>query len=227
MGETALYRVIPIVMITFVLTPIFYVYSPSYFHFQSLIMLFQIISIVAMIMSLQSLLLADTINQHYESSIRDALTGIFNRRYFFEAIKKVISDKSEQEIDSVILCDLDHFKAINDQHGHDIGDEVLINVAKTLKQQTGQKGIVARFGGEEFTVLINNCDLKQAKTFAEELRKAIAALSIRTLNGDIRVTASFGAAQVWDLDEIDATIKLADDALFKAKANGRNQVCIG
>ena len=180
-----------------------------------------------MIMGIQSLLLGDTIKQHYESSIKDPLTGIFNRRYFFETIKTDITSNEIDAIYSIILCDIDHFKLTNDKYGHDIGDEVLKIVAQSLKNTTGEKGIVSRFGGEEFTVLVNNYGLQDAAELAETLRMSVSNICVPSDYGNIKVTASFGVAEVWDLQDIDATIKLADDALFRAKANGRNQVCIG
>ena len=226
-GEKAVSTALVFSVIGLCTAPMFYLLSPTTFHFQSLVMLLQVISIVAMIGGLQSLLLSDTINRHYESSIRDPLTGIYNRRYFFEEVKEVAAMQQPEDINSVILCDIDKFKSVNDNYGHDVGDTVIINVAHIITDLTGNMGTVSRFGGEEFTVLLRHHCLRDAIVFAEQLREAVEAIEVPTNKGMINVTASFGVAEVWELPDIDLTIKLADQALLQAKAHGRNQVRAG
>ncbi|MDC2890318.1 GGDEF domain-containing protein [Psychrosphaera sp. G1-22] len=104
---------------------------------------------------------------------------------------------------------------------------VIVEIATLITRHTGELGIAARFGGEEFTILLHNHGLKKGLDFAEELRHLVRAIRVNTHKGQIRVTASFGVAEVWDIPDIDLTIKLADQALLAAKANGRNQVCAG
>ncbi|MDO6719660.1 GGDEF domain-containing protein [Psychrosphaera sp. 1_MG-2023] len=225
-GEKSLKIAVYFAIMCFVTVPIAYVYIPNNYQYMSVLLLLQVLSVLMMMGGLQSLLMSDTINQHYELSIRDPLTGIYNRRYFFDKVKDCHMD-FDKEPHSIIMCDIDFFKRINDNYGHDIGDLVIVEIATLITRHTGELGIAARFGGEEFTILLHNHGLKKGLDFAEELRHLVRAIRVNTHKGQIRVTASFGVAEVWDIPDIDLTIKLADQALLAAKANGRNQVCAG
>lgn len=226
-GEKALASGLMFSVCGFAASPLIYQFTPSYFHFISLILAMQVIGVVIMLGGLNSLMLSDTINRHYESSIRDPLTGIYNRRYFFEEVKEVAAMQKNDDINSVIICDIDHFKRINEEYGHDVGDTVIANVAHILTDLTAKMGTVSRFGGEQFTVLLRHHSLRDAIVFAEQLREAVEAIEVPTSKGMINITASFGVAEVWDLPDIDLTIKLANQALLQAKENGRNQVRAG
>jgi diguanylate cyclase (GGDEF)-like protein len=183
------------------------------------------LGIFILVNALQALLMSDVIEEHYQTSIKDPLTGIYNRRYFFQEIRALFNGKSENLYNSVILCDVDKFKSVNDNHGHDVGDEVLTKFAKLLESLVGDAGIVARYGGEEFTILLRNQSLPFAIEFAERLRMRTEQLQFSKLPEGSKITASFGVSEIWSLEDIDLALKLADDALLKAKAAGRNKVC--
>lgn len=225
-GEKSLKVAVYFAILCLSIVPLAYVFIASHYQFLSVLLLLQVLSVLLMMGGLQSLLMSDTINKHYEMSIRDPLTGIYNRRYFFQRVKDCFLDV-DKEPHSIIMCDIDFFKRINDTYGHDIGDEVIVEVAQLITRHTGKLGTAARFGGEEFTILLTHHGLKRGLEFAEELRNLIRGIRVNTHKGQIRITASFGVAEVWDIPDIDLTIKLADQALLTAKANGRNQVCPG
>ena len=123
-----------------------------------------------------------------------------------------------------MILDLDHFKQVNDTHGHDVGDEVLRAVADCLKDLTRYHDIVARLGGEEFAVVAPNMDDEMMMRFAERIRKAISGLSIMSGNVRLKVTTSVGIA-VWDCKEsAESLFRRADQHLYEAKKGGRNRV---
>lgn len=163
-------------------------------------------------------------------STTDSLTGLFNRRHF-EACFADEFEKSCQEKRqlAVILCDIDHFKSINDKNGHQAGDECLQAVATTLKERIGRKDdLVARYGGEEFIVLLGNTSKSQAMKIAEDLRSALETLDFKFQGKRIPVTASFGVSAL-DSDKIptaDQLVTQADVALYEAKDSGRNKVML-
>lgn len=161
-----------------------------------------------------------------QAALTDALTGMQNRRYFDDALKEYLYEFSRvgRPIGLMIL-DLDHFKQVNDSHGHGVGDEVLRCVAGCLKDMTRYHDVVARLGGEEFAVVTPNMDAELLSRFAERIRKAIAATSIQSGNVRLRVTTSVGLA-VWDRKEsAEDFYRRADRQLYEAKRLGRNRVC--
>ncbi len=152
----------------------------------------------------------------------DKLTDIYNRRKMEEIITyELVQQKRYDSPFSFIMVDIDHFKKFNDTFGHDIGDEVLIEFAKTVKENIRNSDTVARWGGEEFVVLLTNTTLDDAMNVAENLRKAVS-LTTHKIAGS--VTASFGVTEVIKDDSIELMFKRADKALYIAKENGRNRV---
>jgi diguanylate cyclase (GGDEF)-like protein len=155
---------------------------------------------------------------------KDYLTQVGNRKYFYERFEEMVSHHKRAKIGklALILCDIDHFKQVNDTYGHDVGDLVLVKFASTLKEKLRKEDVVARFGGEEFIVILNCRDEEDVKEVAERLRKLISTI---TIDGyDLAVTASFGAAEYEFGDTLDAVIKRADEAMYEAKSKGRNKV---
>ena len=223
-GETIARFSFVYILIGFALLPILFnaFTDPSFFY--SVITVLFVVGLFAMMGGLQSLLMSDVIDFHYQTSIEDPLTGIFNRRYFFQTIKGIADSQPEITLNSVILCDIDKFKQFNDKYGHNTGDDVLTKFAGMLQDKVGNRGIVARYGGEEFTILLQNHSLALAVQIAEELRVTSESLRVHSAGREVNVTASFGVAEVWDLKDIDLALKLADDALLRAKATGRNRV---
>ncbi len=158
----------------------------------------------------------------------DVLTRLPNRRAFLEAFSRDLglADRQEQPV-AVILMDVDHFKRVNDAHGHDVGDQVLVAVADVLRRCVRQTDVPARWGGEEFIVSLPNCDAQDATVVAERIRATLEQTPVLTAEGALAVTASFGVA-AWHPAlgpfEVDALVKRADEALYAAKEGGRNRV---
>ncbi len=156
----------------------------------------------------------------------DHLTGAANRRHFSQAMTR--EQESWRELRqslSLIVLDLDHFKAVNDTHGHPVGDTLLCRVTEACSTLLPPRGIFARLGGEEFGVLLPRYDRDQAMELAERLREAIADVVIEAPSGTLRVTASLGCATLDETEgSIEALIALADKRLYSAKRAGRNRV---
>lgn len=161
-----------------------------------------------------------------ELAIRDSLTGLYVRRYFYSRLKEehrraLSSHKSL----SVLMCDLDHFKSLNDQFGHQAGDLILTQFTQVLSKYT-EGAVVARYGGEEFAVIFPETPKQQALQWAEQIRAAVEETKFQVRRQDVGVTVSIGLASLPDDTlEIDALVHKADEALYAAKKAGRNQVC--
>ena len=161
-----------------------------------------------------------------QAALTDGLTGMQNRRYFDDALREYLQEfrRIDRPVGLMIL-DLDHFKQVNDTHGHDVGDEVLRAVATCLRGMTRYHDVVARLGGEEFAVVTPNMDVELLARFAERIRKAIANMSILSGNVRLKITTSVGLA-VWDRKETaEEFYRRADRQLYEAKRQGRNRVC--
>ncbi len=161
-----------------------------------------------------------------EMAIKDPLTGLWNRRFVEEGLETIAASILRRgTILGVLMCDVDHFKQINDNYGHDIGDELLHQIAEILKNKVRKSDIVARFGGEEFLILLQDTKEGQAEVIAEKLREAIEKARFQTKAGTIRRTISIGVSEFpIDDEDIWQTVKFADVALYRAKEKGRNRV---
>jgi len=167
------------------------------------------------------------IEAHISRSLTDPLTGLPNRREFNDRLEERMSAwKRRKETFSLLMLDVDHFKALNDQHGHLAGDQVLATIARSLRGAVRREDFVARFGGEEFAVLLPNTSLEQAMLVAEKVREAVAQSVVTHDDKEILVTASGGLAAVDECDTTQSLIQKADAALYAAKASGRNRICI-
>jgi diguanylate cyclase (GGDEF)-like protein len=162
----------------------------------------------------------------------DYLTGVYNRRYFMDRLREE-ADRSARggPVFSVALIDVDNFKAVNDLHGHLAGDELLCAVARVCREQVRSIDTFARFGGEEFAVLLPQTEPGQAVQWLERLREAVAELRVELATGTLRVTVSIGVASpepaaVQPAVQIDATLRVADEALYRAKREGKNRVAL-
>lgn len=157
-----------------------------------------------------------------EKSKTDSLTGAFNREGIEEAIRIGLWEwRSQKKPLSLILMDIDHFKKINDEHGHAIGDYVLSALSHIVKQHIRTNDLFARWGGEEFVLVCRNTKIEQASLIAEKTRELIANYAF---NGDLRVTASFGVATLNANETLEQLFSNADKALYQAKHAGRNKV---
>ena len=198
--------------------------ADSYYHlaatsgFMLVIMLIFMLAFAVNI--LQSLLLKLRSQVH-----TDPLTGAKNRHFFYEIAPKLSAHaKRKQETLSLVACDIDYFKAINDEHGHVIGDIALKRFCEIIQSQLRQEDTLIRMGGEEFLILSPQYDGDKARQMAERLRETISESIIAARGIKISLTASFGVIQMPPDADLFATVKSADQALYDAKANGRNKV---
>ncbi|MBU4237377.1 MAG: diguanylate cyclase [Proteobacteria bacterium] len=164
-----------------------------------------------------------------DMATKDPLTGLYNRRYLDSVIEQFTEGTIRRKSKiGVLMCDIDHFKRVNDLFGHDTGDSVLIQLAQICMSCARKSDLVIRFGGEEFLLLLPDCDESCAATMAERIRATIESHKVHTPNRTLQQTISIGVAEfshdstktIWEI------IKLADIALYQAKENGRNQVLI-
>jgi diguanylate cyclase (GGDEF)-like protein/PAS domain S-box-containing protein len=158
-------------------------------------------------------------------AMTDELTQIANRRAFMAGLASEISfvERNEEQL-SFLMIDLDHFKLINDQYGHSVGDEVLKQFANTANKVLRTEDLFGRLGGEEFAVLLRNTDLELAKILAERLRTSISQMVVAVEGASVKFTVSIGVSSFSPPSDLDSLIKYADKALYKAKERGRNCV---
>lgn len=160
-----------------------------------------------------------------EMASTDKLTGLLNRHAFTILITKLLTDyRRDPRPISILLADIDHFKAINDRHGHLVGDGALVEVAKALQRELRASDLAVRWGGEEFLLVLKGCDLGEAQRIAEKLRKAVMAAPVTVRGIQIPVTISVGACQFDGVETSDQAVFRADAALYRAKGAGRNRV---
>lgn len=163
-----------------------------------------------------------------QEAMTDGLTGLANRKAFDEQIQSLLNENAENGKGfTLLLVDIDHFKSFNDNFGHQVGDQVLRLVARTLTDGIKGKDMATRYGGEEFTILLPDTNLDAGIAVADSLRKALANKEIvNRSNGELlgRITMSVGVAQYYSGEKMDELIERADAALYTAKHNGRNQV---
>ncbi|WMC11464.1 sensor domain-containing diguanylate cyclase [Oceanimonas pelagia] len=166
-------------------------------------------------------LLNDRINKLHTDSHTDALTGLFNRR----GMQQVLDNHEQEQIPfSVIALDIDHFKRVNDNFGHDIGDQVIQTLAKVMQAQARRGDILCRSGGEEFMIFLPGTSAEHAREMAERLRRRVAVTAMAEVG---HITVSLGVAHWPDTGAtIGQVLKLADQALYQAKGNGRNLVVL-
>lgn len=156
----------------------------------------------------------------FRYAMTDFLTGLLNRRAFFERAGEACERAKTGSVFTAAICDLDHFKQINDSHGHGVGDTVLRSVAGKAARL---EGIVGRLGGEEFGIIVETA-ISDALEIAETFRRTIGGLKIHADNAVIEVTCSLGLAE-WEIgDTVDGMLRRADMALYEAKRQGRNRV---
>jgi len=160
----------------------------------------------------------------YQETLVDVLTGLKNRRGFWEYYEEHVEPALERQPASLIMCDVDFFKLVNDTYGHAVGDEVLVSVGGILKEQVGELGEVARWGGEEFLIVLKDHDLAKAVQFAESLRLLVEESPSISESQRLKVTMSFGVTVIDSLLTVEKNVDAADKKLYQAKENGRNQV---
>lgn len=178
---------------------------------------------------------AGCIEAHYHETVytsltRDALTGAANKRYLLESMQREIARcRRDKQALAVVMMDIDHFKSVNDTHGHLAGDEVLREFGKRLIRISRADDMFARYGGEEFCLMLSSTDRSEALEIAERCREEIASRPFSTEAGELDITSSFGIYVYTGEQEAstEALIGYADQQLYHAKRNGRNRVACG
>jgi diguanylate cyclase len=155
----------------------------------------------------------------------DPLTQLLNRRSFLELADYELTQRKRHLAPlAFVLADIDHFKSINDQHGHAVGDAVLKAVSQVLNQAVREQDSVARWGGEEFLILMPNATLEAASMVAERLREKVSAVEVNVGAQSIKISMTFGVSSHRLEEPVDGPVNRADSALYQGKARGRNQV---
>ena len=169
------------------------------------------------------------LDSQFATSVRDPLTGLFNRGYFFETVHQALEQtKRTREPFGLCLLDLDDFKAVNDTHGHPAGDLVLQTVARVLMRTCRPYDTAARYGGEEFIILLRSVDSETGMVVGERLRRAIAAQDFPVGKGGLHLTATFGMVVVTHAGEaVGDLVQRVDTALYEGKRAGKNRVRMG
>ena len=163
----------------------------------------------------------------FKAATTDALTGVMNRKAFMEAAAQDIAYARRNHLSiSLVMIDADHFKKINDEHGHPVGDEALKTIARLIDTEKRMEDRLGRYGGEEFIMLLRGKGEEDASLFCERLRQTIAKEVISVGEGKISITVSIGfcSGSGPKLSDLDDLIKKADEALYQAKESGRNRV---
>jgi len=170
---------------------------------------------------------AQQIESHAVEARTDALTGLANRRAFdLEMARRFAEFQRHRRVFSVMMIDVDHFKKLNDAHGHPAGDMVLRGLARVLCDGAREMDLVARYGGEEFAVILPGTSMADAGAAAERVRGAIETTPFRFRTAELHVTASLGVAELLPDEDVPGLIQRADAALYASKGAGRNQVCL-
>lgn len=178
------------------------------------------------IVQLQEDLMAALSASEFQAT-HDPLTGLWNRRAILEILHRELDRSSREEASlGLVMLDLDHFKQVNDVHGHQVGDAILHEVAQLMLASLRSYDSAGRYGGEEFVMVLPGCDAQEAKAIAERLRLLSASNTIETADGPLSVTISSGVASTdgsgaWGIESL---IKAADEALYCAKRLGRDRV---
>lgn len=170
---------------------------------------------------------ATSFHQALKMAYTDPLTQAKNRSSFNDTVAREMSLAARNAKNlSLIFLDIDHFKAINDTHGHDCGDVALASVAKWVKESLRDSDVIFRYGGEEFVILLSDTDIHGAELLAERIRHSIERHTLAYGMKTINITASLGVSSLRADDTAEAFVKRADKAMYTAKSNGRNQVVL-
>ena len=164
--------------------------------------------------------------QMEELALLDSMTGLANRRYLESLIRSRMEEFNRNNWNfGVLLVDIDNFKSINDRYGHDVGDQVIQMVGRTLDTSSRYFDVIGRWGGEEFVAIIANAEEKELIEIGERMR-ALVELSMLNVPEYLFVTVSIGGAHAVSGDTVDSLVRRADEKLYEAKKSGKNQLCI-
>jgi diguanylate cyclase (GGDEF)-like protein len=169
--------------------------------------------------------LAEAVELNTRLATTDDLTGLYTRRYFMEVLEQQKA-LSERDGSDFVICfaDLDHFKHVNDSFGHHTGDLVLLEFSEIIRKSIREIDYAARFGGEEFVLLLVNTDIEQSLNVSERIRKALEDFNFSDIAPALNVTVSIGLANFKQYNSLQETLMTADNRMYKAKEMGRNKV---
>jgi diguanylate cyclase (GGDEF)-like protein len=164
----------------------------------------------------------------YRLTTTDGLTQVYNKRYFLETLEREFARSSRYKRDlALVLFDVDHFKRVNDSHGHLAGDAVLKGLAQLVQRHVRKQDVLARYGGEEFALLLPESNVAQSTATAEKIRTLVERHAFEAESKGIRVTLSLGVAGLRpDVERPDLLVREADEELYRAKRSGRNRTCV-
>lgn len=163
--------------------------------------------------------------QYEHQATVDALTGVHNRRWMNDAFPRVLHRCAlNKQHSAVMVLDIDHFKQVNDNYGHLVGDAALKSLADIMQHNLRPHDLLVRYGGEEFAILLPDTALEEARSIAERLRKMVAANEVVSHGVAFKITVSSGIAPIDDVGELESSFAQADQALYRAKEGGRNRV---
>ena len=181
-------------------------------------------------MCIRDSIATDQLEAHYHEAVysmmtKDSLTQVWNKRYLLETLERELKrrERTKQDLTLMVL-DLDYFKNVNDTYGHLVGDDLLRQTANRLRKTLREEDILARFGGEEFCIVLTETSESQAKACARRCLEVIAETPFSTASGKIAATISIGIGVAKTTMTCDQLIKIADDNLYKAKQLGRNRI---
>lgn len=224
-GETLVKYAALFIALIFFTVPAVYLTTQNIMLYVLCTIIIEVLIIHIWLGCLCALMMSDAIQTHYENSINDTLTGIYNRRFFMQHIEQC--KREDMQNNALVICDLDDFKCINDTFGHKNGDLAIIAFACLLRDNVNKQDVVARIGGEEFALCLKNVTLNDAKNIAERLKELTQATVLKTQDGKpIKLSASFGVCAFGRGISIDDVLHKADSAMYDAKKNGKGQVCL-
>ncbi|MFT4765882.1 MAG: diguanylate cyclase (GGDEF)-like protein [Oleispira sp.] len=224
-GEKLFKRTFQISFISMTVVMIIMIITENFFIYIGGILITQGIMTVGFLSAVYFSFLYRMIDKFKKSSMTDHLTKLYNRRYFLTQANTIIRSMGREKAPiCLIMCDLDFFKRINDDYGHHAGDQALIEFANMLRNTLRQQDTIARIGGEEFIILLPDTSMDLVMPICERIRENTEGLEIQVASDTITLTASFGICQIDASHPIESGIKLADQALYKAKSAGRNRV---
>jgi diguanylate cyclase (GGDEF)-like protein len=197
------------------------------YTYLSVLMVSQAVVTLIVLGSSLVMFLSDVSDLYYKDSIMDELTGLFNRRFFWQQTRFMMKSAERHKFPiSIIITDIDHFKQVNDIYGHQVGDKVLSEFAGVISSTIRDSDIAARYGGEEFITLLPQTCSEGAQILAERMRKETEKMRFTDITDCQPITASFGVVTFKDGESIEQQINDADKALYEAKSLGRNRVVV-
>ena len=228
-GEKSLREILLVILVgVFYLAVVVYLFERGNYLVNFTLPLLSLVLSYSSVATFQFVRVSVERQQFFQMAVTDGLTGLSNIRYFMMLLNAeylIAQREPEDRVFCVIMTDIDHFKQFNDTYGHAVGDFVLREVAKVLKESTRSSDLVARYGGEEMIILLRATSLKNALTVAEKIRKNIDENDLKDDKNKYHVTISLGVSMFQpESDTVEMLVKRADTALYKAKEGGRNRV---